>query len=80
MKKTSNKKRIRLKGILIIIFLIYAACTLVNQQITINKLTKAKLQKEQELKKVQEMNANLKQMVKAANTDEYMEKMEVNRK
>ena len=75
MKKSSKKRKFRLKSIFIMCFVIYAVYALANQQIMIYQLSKVKEQKIQEINVVVSDNEKLKQMIKTSNSDAYIERM-----
>jgi len=56
-------------------FIIYAAVTLINQQVTIGKLTTIQKEKTQKVESIKLQNQKLEEMIKNAATDESIEKM-----
>ncbi len=75
MKKNLKRRKFKIKGILIMCFMMYAVYSLANQQLMIYKLSKVQEQKVQEINSVISDNEKLKQMIKTSNSDEYMERM-----
>ncbi len=75
MKKNSKKRKFKIKGILIMCFIMYAAYALINQQLMIHKLSKVQEQKMEQINNVISDNEKLKQMIKTSNSDEYIERM-----
>lgn len=67
--------RINLKRLLMTAFVIYAAITLINQQVTIGKLTKVQREKSQMVEKIKIENQKLTQRIENADSDENIEKM-----
>lgn len=63
------------KRLLITVFVLYAGVTLINQQVTIGKLTKVQNEKMQQIESIKRENAKLTKEVETANTDAYKEKM-----
>lgn len=70
-----KKRGITFKKIAISVFIIYAAITLVNQQMTIAKLHKAEQEAVVKIQKVNQENEKVKAMINNAATPEYVEKM-----
>lgn len=70
-----KKRGITFKRIAISMFVIYAAITLVNQQMTIVKLHKAEQEAVLKIQKANQENEKLKAMINNAATPEYVEKM-----
>lgn len=67
--------RINLKRLLMTAFVIYAAITLINQQVTIGRLTKVQNEKSQLVEKIKIENQKLTQRIENADSDENIEKM-----
>lgn len=67
--------RINLKRLLMTAFILYTAVTLINQQVTIGKLTTVQKEKTQKVESINLENQKLVEMIKTAATDENIEKM-----
>jgi cell division protein FtsB len=67
--------RINFKRLLMTAFVIYTAVTLINQQVTIGKLTTIQKEKTQKVENIKLENQKLVEMIKTAATDENIEKM-----
>lgn len=67
--------KLNLKRLLISLFMVYAMITLINQQVTIGKLSKIHAEKQQTLDSIQLENQKLVKMIESASTDESIERM-----
>jgi cell division protein FtsB len=67
--------KINIKRLLMTAFVIYTAVTLINQQVTIGKLTTIQKEKTQKVESIKLENQKLEEMIKNAATDESIEKM-----
>ena len=67
--------KINVKRLLMTAFVLYAVVTLINQQLTIGKLTTIQKEKMQKVESIQLENQKLLEMIKNAATDENVEKM-----
>jgi cell division protein FtsB len=67
--------KINIKRLLMTAFVIYTAVTLINQQVTIGKLTTIQKEKTQKVESIKLENQKLEEMIKNASTDESIEKM-----
>jgi len=70
-----KKRKLRLKNIFMIAFIVYAAITIVNQQLTIYDLRKAEQNEISKLEAVRNDNDRLMEMINNATSVEYIEKM-----
>lgn len=67
--------KINVKRLLMTAFVLYAVVTLINQQLTIGKLTTIQKEKMQKVESIKFDNQKLVEMIKNAATDESVEKM-----
>ncbi|HOM43403.1 MAG: septum formation initiator family protein [Clostridia bacterium] len=70
-----KKRKLRLKNIFMIAFIVYAAITIVNQQLTIYDLRKAEQNEISKIEAVRNDNDRLMEMINNATSVEYIEKM-----
>jgi len=70
-----KKRKLRLKNIFMIAFIVYAAITIVNQQLTIYDLRKAEQNEISKIEAVRNDNDRLMEMINNATSIEYIEKM-----
>ena len=70
-----KKRKLRLKNVLMIAFIVYAAITIVNQQLTIYDLRKAEQNEISKIEAVRNDNDRLMEMINNATSVEYIEKM-----
>jgi len=70
-----KKRKLRLKNIFMIAFIVYAAITIVNQQFTIYDLRKAEQDEISKIEAIRNDNDRLLEMINNATSIEYIEKM-----
>lgn len=70
-----KKRKLRLKNIFMIAFIVYAAITIVNQQLTIYDLRKAEQNEISKIEAVRNDNDRLMEMINNATSVEYIEKL-----
>ena len=70
-----KKRKLRLKNIFMIAFIVYAAVTIVNQQITIYDLRKAEQDEMAKIEAIRNDNDRLTEMINNATSVEYIEKL-----
>ena len=70
-----NKKINLIKKILVLLFIIYFAYTLIAQQKTLNSYAKEKEKYDDNIKTAQEEQNDLKEMKENINSDEYIEQV-----
>ncbi len=70
-----KKRRLRLKNILMIAFIIYAAITIINQQFSISALKETEQAAVSKIEAVKKDNDKLMEMINNATSIEYIEKM-----
>ena len=70
-----KKRKLRLKNIFMIAFIVYAAITIVNQQLTIYDLRKAEQDEISKIEAIRNDNDRLLEMINNATSIEYIEKM-----
>lgn len=70
-----KKRKLRLKNIFMIAFIVYAAITIVNQQLTIYDLRKAEQNEISKIEAIRNDNDRLMEMINNATSVEYIEKM-----
>ena len=70
-----KKRKLRLKNVLMIAFIVYAAITIVNQQLTIYDLRKAEQDEISKIEAIRNDNDRLLEMINSATSIEYIEKM-----
>jgi len=70
-----KKRKLRLKNVLMIAFIVYAAITIVNQQLTIYDLRKAEQDEISKIEAIRNDNDRLLEMINNATSIEYIEKM-----
>ena len=70
-----KKRKLRLKNIFMIAFIVYAAITIVNQQLTIYDLRKAEQDEISKIEAIRNDNDRLLEMINNATSVEYIEKM-----
>ena len=70
-----KKRKLRLKNIFMIAFIVYAAITIVNQQLTIYDLRKSEQDEISKIEAIRNDNDRLLEMINNATSIEYIEKM-----
>lgn len=70
-----KKRKLRLKNIFMIAFIVYAAITIVNQQLTIYDLRKSEQDEISKIEAIRNDNDRLMEMINNATSVEYIEKM-----
>lgn len=70
-----RKRKLKLKNLFMIIFIIYAAITIVNQQFAISELKEAEQAAISKIEAVKKDNDKLVEMIDNATSVEYIEKM-----
>lgn len=75
MGKVKKKRKIIWSNFFVFIFILYAAFTIANQQITIYKLNKTRQEVAHNVEVAQKENEKLKDMLQYTGTKEYIEKM-----
>lgn len=74
-KANSDKKRIRIRHVLITLLALYIAFILVTQQIAINKAKAEKARIQAEIEKLAEENKKIQLQLEDMQSDEYIEKI-----
>ena len=75
MAKGKKKKKIIWTRFFVFVFILYAIFTIVNQQVTIYKMNKAKQEIAENIETAQKENQRLKDRLQYTSTKEYIEKM-----
>ncbi|HNR04914.1 MAG TPA: septum formation initiator family protein [Bacillota bacterium] len=70
-----KKRKLRLKNIFMIAFIVYAAITIVNQQLTIYDLRKSEQDEISKIEAIRNDNDRLMEMINNATSVEYIEKL-----
>lgn len=70
-----KRKKIRLKNLIMIIFIIYAAIIIINQQFSISAIKEAEQAAVSKIESVRKENDKLIEMINNATSVEYIEKM-----
>lgn len=70
-----NKKKFKLKNVVVLIMIFYGCYIFVSQQIKIQKIRQEMTIKQSELKELQEKNKKLQDEVKMSKSDIYIEKL-----
>lgn len=69
------KKKATLKNVIVIGILVFLGYRFITQEITLKRIEKEILEKQQELEGLQEQNLILEQNLKNSDSDEYLEKL-----
>lgn len=70
-----KKRKLRFKNIFIVIFMVYAVITIINQQFAISELKKTEQAAVSKIEAVKKDNDKLMEMINNATSAEYIEKM-----
>ena len=70
-----KKRKLGLKNMFMIAFIVYAAITIINQQFTIDELRDAEQNEVSKIESVRNENDRLMEMINNATSVEYIEKM-----
>lgn len=73
--KVKNKKKLRIRHILIVIFVIYISSTLISQKSMMKKLEAKKVEKEKELEVIQSEIKEIDSEIKKSDSLEFIEKV-----
>jgi len=74
-KKKKNKKRSAIKKLVLFIACFYVVSSAIHQEITMRSQASEKAQLQEELARIQEKNNEIREQIKNAGTDEFVEKI-----
>lgn len=75
MEKRKTKKKIKIGHLFVLALVVYLGITFINQQSAIKTLEKEKLQKQQEIEKLNSEIEDIEEKLKYTDSLEYIEKM-----
>jgi cell division protein DivIC len=70
-----NKRRFKIRHLLVLLFLIYASYTLIVQQIKVHQLSSQEVELEEQIRYATEERDELKREIELLHTDSYIEKV-----